>query len=468
MTITITPHATANPYLEQNVLHFKPLSSRAFTAFQHLYAFSRHINIQTPWQDKCVKALFTGLTITGYLSAIILGLIEGIAFTSLGLIGMAFQALFTKNSDFIEKYSIKLAAYGLNSFTTFTIGILSLSQIKSNEWGLPKLHSTATIIDHSIYMGTAALAQLFCGAVFNAIRNEVSKSPLIRANCVIIEATPSAFKDIVNSLSMDYSLITPEQPCDPETYANDFINAFPSPERDWLRDFDLQAFLRDQTLGPLFALIEQYTTQHQFIDGEAVVDSNRNEIILNPYSNPEKIYHNHLKECVKEAVHQMSEQGWAKFLDVDNNFEAGMDALKDFDAGVTLPLANIAQYLEITHPIRCPYRFTHPDLLDYNTPSRLEKLQLLHATLATLSENDQKLLVEKLIKLSDFSLHDRSFEREESAELIYRSICDLSGHLHCGKLLTLPTIDLNNLEGGGENYFGNSWREGIEMLQENN
>lgn len=451
-------------FLNTNVLHTKPLSSRMFHGVQHLNISIAHLNIEEGWKRKAVCITSKVLTLATYAISFNIALIEGISAAIFGFLGTLTQLAFTKNNDVIEKYSIKLLAYGLNSICTAGIAIASLGGCFSsrNDWALPDKHMNVSIFEGYTYLGSAATAQLFCTIMFNSIRGIKDNSPNIRATQASIEGTPYVFSDIVHSMNREYEMLGCENDFNPDEFARDYITAYPpsATNRDWTQDFDLGDFLEGQVFGPLTQLMEQFSDQYNLIAADGILERRETEVIMNPLSEAEKSYHDHLKTCVKEAIRHLIQDEWAKYIEVDNDFEKGKDRLAFFDAPWTIPIANIAQLIELEQPITCPETFNHADLVQHN--NRLGIIRQLKPLLLSLTPNDKALLIERLIKTSMFELGARHYDHADAVDQLYNGIFRISHALHQGRLLTLPTINTDTLEGGGENYFGRCWGIAVE------
>lgn len=457
-----------NAYLNTNVLHAKPISSRMFHGIQHLNIKIAHLDVSDGWKRKTVAIASKALTLTTYALSIQVALIEGVASTIFGLLGTLFQLAFTKKNDMIEKYSIKSMAYGLNSICTAGLAIASIAKSFSsnNDWAVPTKHSNISIFDGYTYLGSAATAQLFCTVMFNSIRGIKDNAPTLRSNQAIIEGTPAIFSQITHSMRQEYEFVNCEADFDPMNYAQDYITSYPPAldDRDWANNFDLGEFLSDHVFKPLSELVEQFSDQYNFIESDNVLERRDAEYVMNPLSENEKRYHDVLKTYVKEAVKRLIQNEWAKYIEVDNDFENGKERLGYFDASWTIPLANIAQLVELENPLSCPAEFSQSDLAEHN--NRRDKLIELKSLLDSISDNDKELLIERLIKTSMFELGPRHYDQQETVDTLYRGVYNLGGALHQSRLLTLPTINVETYEGGGENYFGRCWGDAFAEFDE--
>lgn len=453
-----------NTYLNTNVLHIKPVSSRVFHGVQHLNISITQLGIEEDWKRKAVCIASKTLTLSTYLLSINIALIEAISAVTFGLLGTMIQLAFTKDNDLIEKYSIKALTYGLNSIATAGIAVGSLGGFFSSsiDWGIPNKHVQVSVFEGYSYLGSAAIAQLFSTMMFNSIRKVKDNSPNIRSTQATIEGIPCVFAEIARSMNRECEMLGCENDFEPKEFARDFISAYPpsSTERDWTKDFDLTEFLEEQVANPIQQLMQQFLHQYRLIENtDEILERRETEIVMNPLSVAEKRYHDHLKTCVKEAIRHLIQDEWAKYIEEDNNFETGKDKLSYFDAAWTIPLANITQLIELASPLACPDTFDHENLTDHNI--RKNTLQQLKRILRALSSNDKKLLIERLIKTSMFELETRHYDNIDAVNQLYHGINQISADLHQGQLLTLPTINLETLEGGGENYFGRCWGEGV-------
>ena len=463
MAVSVAISVNTNAYLNNNVLHAKPLSSRILHKVQHLNIKIAHLPIQKGWKKNSIKILSGSVVAATYLITLQIAVIELTASLALGLLGTLFQLIATKDNDRIEKYSIKTLAYGLHSMCTMSLAFASLITLglSRNEWSIPKKHVYASMIDGTTYLGSAATAQLFCTYMFNSIRGAKDNAYILRSNQAIVEGTPIVFSDMAKSIDIDCENVGVENDCDPKNFARDYLAAYPpANHRDWITDFDFIDFISGHVLNPLNSLVDQYTNNNHFIDADNILERTNTEVVINPYNDVEKRYHDHLKHCVTEAVRRMIQEEWAKYLDIANSMEEGTEILAGFYSEATIPLANIAQFIELEERIICPREFNQEDLTRYNT--RKHRLETEKGILDSLSDGDRDLLIERLIKTSLFELGARRYANREAVDHLFNSITDLSGELHQGKLLTLPTINVDTYEGGGENYFGKCWQQAIQ------
>lgn len=462
MTNPVSAPGLNNPSLDQKVLHLKPLSPRIFHGAQHLHISFSKIQFEKGWQKISAKILSNSLLAASYVLAANAALIEGLASGVLGMTGALTQLLISRKSDLIEKYSIKTLAYSLNCLATTAISITSLIYFlnKNNDWALPKKHITASMLSGTAYLSAAALAQLFCTAMFNSIKGIKNDSPNVRSDQAIIEGTPWVFANIARSLHREFETVDDFNIKDARKYAEDYITAHPPVRRDWLGHFDLGTFINEHVISSVSSLIDQYMRQNHFVESDSIYARNENEIILARFTASEENYHSHLKTCVKEAVRLMYANRWARYMDIANDYETGLESIEYFMPECTIPLANIAQLIEIERSICCPKRFTQEQLKVHD--SRREDLLELKPMLDDMSENDKELLIEHLIKTSHFELGPRSYDNMRTVDHLYNKICELAGNLHQGPLMTLPSINCETYEGSGHNYFGDCWRDGVQ------
>ncbi len=466
MAHSVSAVGSGNAYLDQNVFHVKPVSPRLMQGAQHLFVNMSKIEFDQSWKNKSLKILSKAFLFTSYLLTMQLSVIESLALGIIGMSGTLVQLVISKKNDRIEKYSIKLLACSLHSLTTFAISAASSIYLfkKENDWAAPKQHLVVSQLSSTAYLCTSALAQLYCTLMFNSIRGKQDNAPLVRCNQAVIEGTPIVFEEIARSMHREYLALGNRNQCNPRDYARNFVAAHPISDRDWVNDFELDAFINGHILRGLSALIDQYAEYHNFIQSDQVLDRDDNEVVLSQFNALENRYHDHLKTCVKEAVRLMYENQWAKYLDVANDFEDGKDSLECYLPDCTIPLANIAQLIEIEQNNCCPREFTHENMQRFN--NRRQGIAELKPLVEALTPDDKELLVERLIKTSLFELGNRRYDNQAAINEIYQKISALSGDMHQGPLMTMATVDVETMEGGGHNYFGDSWREGVEQYSE--
>jgi hypothetical protein len=453
-----------NSTIESPPIHFKPLSSHLLHFTQHLHATLYQLTPENQWIGRGVKILTTSLAVLGYAGSVPIALIESVVSVIFGISGTLYQTLIDRDSNRAQKYTLLFFSYALHSLVNSVLGTATVFNLYGKGTCYPKIHTSTAIIDRSTHIGTAATTHLFVGTFLNTLRGKENDLPSTNAYQIAIKATPDAFIHVAHSAQRDYTLLN-EEPTNLREFIQNYIETCPNEAQKLDESFCFSSFIRGQTLGLLVDGITHYLETHSAIENRSIYHHSQNEITLNPYSLKEKRYQELLKTCVKNGVYQMMQMQWARFLSPNNDFNEGKELLESFYPGATIPLANIAQLIELRGRILCPSLFSHQDLKKYNNPSRNKTLKSLASTLSLLTSRDFELLVEKLIKLSDFRLNGRQIQNSSRFNILYQQICTLAAELHQGKLLTLATIDTESLECGAENFFAKAWGETLNEIQ---
>lgn len=126
--------------------------------------------------------------------------------------------------------------------------------------------------------------------------------------------------------------------------------------------------------------------------------------------------------------------------------------------------------MELEDETKCPLEFKHKDLKQYNKSSdkasRHASIEKTKQAWKKLSGNDKNLMVERLIKASDFKMGEDSVKDLKAWNDLYKDIAELASDIHQGKLMSVLTFNINDQDFSSINFFGKAWQEGVQDLPE--
>lgn len=441
---------------DKDLLHFTPLSAHIMRGLQLAHV---HLTKMAPgegWQGRTVKIFAKSLVVAGYIVNLPIALIEFLALGVLGVFGGIIHSLSGKSFNFLERFSIKCMSYCFHSFAVFVIECIAFSKIGTKHPFFPKTFTQAAIVKQFSYVGTAALANNLMFQWFRGIGSPAANERMLQT---LREGAPTAIVDIVQAFINDYAPVQLNY-----VDLQQFFDDLPVEQQELLRNFDVTRIREENYLQQYFPIIINFCMQANIIptgefegaDGAIV----NNELALNIYSEEEKNYQTHLKDCVKAAYKEMTESKLCKFLSKKEDFNEGLEMLEMYDPTATIPLAHLAQVHELDNSaLPCPLKFKHKDLEHYNNPSRRERVLKTKEQWLKTAIADQVLMVERLIKGADFKMGDRSVQNQESWDNLYKEIASLASDIHQGKLMSVLTINLTDQNFSSINYFGKAWQE---------
>ncbi len=460
------PHISAAPESDgaerESYLHIMPLSSRLMNAVQNTHAFLQKSAPKEGWQGHFVRHFAKGIAFCGYLLNFPVALIE---FVALGIIGLAGGIVATTGFEnpALEKFSIKCLSYSLHSFVVFSIQCIALSKLTNDSIFMPKTFTQAAILSEGAYLGSCAFANYVGALWFKGTKDPSLKTWPLNA---LREGAPQAIVEVLGAFLRDHSHLSLHM-----IDLNGFYNQLPEAQQTLLRNFNILRITEPGYMQQYYPIIIHFLIQANILAGgegaQAIEIEGTNEIELNIYTDLEKSYQAFLKDCIKEAYEKMIEEDFVKFLDKDNHSGQAHEMLATFDPSATIPLAHMAELIEISkgdEPF-CPEEFKHESLSSYNNPSRRERIMEAYADWFVMDPSDKELLIERLIKGSDFELQGRVVKNQSGFDHLYKETASLAADIHQGKLMSVLTFDVATQDFSSVNYFGKAWQEAAQESQ---
>jgi hypothetical protein len=442
---------------EKDSLHFRPLSAHFMNSLQKTHAFLYRSAPKVGWQGHVVKFLAKALLVGGYIANIPITLIEMIAFGVLGIVGSIIHSFSGMKGGFFEKFCIKTFASCIQSLVVFSIQCISFTHLVSKKSiFLPRSFTQASLINQISYLGAAAFTNFLLAKAFNGNQHPSVKDWPMQ---VLKEGVPNAIVEILDAFILDYTPVVINQ-----IDLHEFFNTLPESQQTLLINFDVLRINQTNYLQQFYPIVILFLMQTNIIPNgnNYTLNPLQTEITLNIYSDAEKNYQNHLKDCVKEAIKSMIQDKSVRYLNKNNDFKTGKEMLEMFDSNAAIPLAHLTQIMEIeSKEIICPITFNNKELTMYNEPSRYKNLCSARAEWRKMNENDKKLMIEKLLKGGDFEMEDGTVNNLTGWNLLYKKISTLASNIHQGKLMSVLTFSIEDQNFSSINFFGKAWQEAM-------
>jgi hypothetical protein len=467
--------ATNCEYLSYDNLHFKPLNVMTFRGFMFISTeLSKHASPDR-WHGHVLRFLSKTLTIATCATHIPFAMVDSLFFGILAGGGYAFRSLTNSKSEILQKYTVRSLAHCIHSFEAVILYFVLLF----NKVEL-KSHTVIQVVDHLMHIGTASFIQLTFGHHFDIITGRYIPPVLPRRPAatpaataadlppsqqrtisMIISALPRATDSLFHAISLDFShqnvqilrLRAALREVAPNLFQQLTLDTLVNRER---RNLWLQQFIN--------ALVAQGVIP-------APVPGEEHIMRLNTLANNEADYQKHLQNRVKQSwieiyntdalVQCLSE----KNVPISERVQNGKDALSGFYATTYIPVANYTQYKELLDAeVKCPAVFESQDLRQYN--NRLQKITEAKTKLQALTPVEKETLVKKLLLGDDLNLATSGHNAEKQADiqLLFKSVVDLAGTLHQGKLMSQAAINLTTGEADYRNLFQQGCQEAANSL----
>lgn len=424
--------------VNKNLMHFQPISARILNAIQYTSAFVYQRGPREGMGAEILRFLTVCSSRMGYILTIPVALTEAIASFAFFTLGLTFHAATGKAYAPIENFTAKLLAYSMNSTLAFAAMIATFVLPRINAVLIPRYRTVATGISLGSYLSSAMLAQYIVGKIFQG--NDVGCARIVIAGA---EGVSSALRGMFDSFVADFN---PEFVHYIESTA--FYETLNQEDQQFIQSFDIRNLIQEPYRQNIVRIAAQYLNGI----GVQTVSGSNNELLINVYADADKTYQEALANFVKTATVKMIENDWVKYLSDDENIEEGKDLLESFDYASTIPLAHIAQLMELEVEIACPERFNHRDLAGYS--DRKAKIEKAKQLLLQISSDEKMLLIKRLVKGGD------PFESKILNEL-YLQTAELAGALHQGKLMSVTTFNAETGDFSSDNLFGRAWSDAL-------
>lgn len=447
------PMTSATSYLEQNNLHFKPISARMVRGVLGLSTTVINHASETRWHGKVVWFVGKGTLLAGSALTVPVALIEVLSLTLIGTTALAFNKLLCQNQSlFLQKHSLKALSYALHSATMVVALLVLMTKLPHI-----RLHTVQALIDYTLYLGTAGLVQCLAGTYLDRLAGRDPDLAITRPLHLLLENYQMAGNDIVHQIQYDFD-ITLRDELGQNSPLQAHFTRHPE-DRELLASFDFRRIFTDQTYRrDVLVRVRSFLLESGWVnraaEGENLFDLNQN-------SKMESDYQTHLAKTLKEAFIEIhSNDTLSSYLDQQGG-STGKERLEAVDGGIFMPLATYTQYKEALGPVHCPASFTSSNLHRYN--ERRKELLSLNTDLAAFTSQQKTDLVRKILQGSDFTVTDQKIQD------VYNKIGQLAEALSQGPLMTRVSLDLNALDNGGQimqsrNLFQNACQEAVAAV----
>jgi hypothetical protein len=438
--------------LDKNLLHFRPLNTRLMNMTGHASIAVHQFLTNRQWNSRVVNVLSGGIYVTGGIIAIPCATIESIASMILCGLGIVVNKLTCNEYAFIRKFNAKCFAYSLESVIEIA-GIITQSVTRN----FPKFFTEVTLADHGFHLISATVAHFLRLGIETSQRPEREHEQFFKDRApsfipLVFEGIQGALNEAIRSLSRDLGTVRPSQNLRGHA-------GLSQPNQDILvREIGnlnpLQLSNADyrntvmQNLQPVVQEIQTLLGAYQI----------GNMTVFGPQGAEAK-YQEHLITCTKEAINRVYRND--KLVEC---FSGGRDAIEGYYADTTIPLACMAQLIEIERfsdadGIKCPEKF-NDRLKQYNT--RHSQIKDLSGKLNILTPHEKDQLALKILKGSDHVPAEIEHEAEFNA--LITGIGRLGGSIHQGNLMSVLKLEMSANPVQTQNMFVKAWQEAVAAL----
>lgn len=443
-------------YLASNNLHFKPLTARLARELTDATTELQRSASLNQWHGHVVIFLSKAFFTMGAICSIPLALIETISSLASGIIlGILNRSVYQDRSEFLQKYALKAISYGCHSLTS-SVALLVIG------WKAPLFlyHTTNAIVDHALYLGSAALIQCSCGVDIDQAAGRNPNLAIERTIQLLGDSHPDLIYDVLNQFQRDFDFDLRDR-LGALPHLRTFLDQHPDSAR-FIREFNFQSFLTSAAYRQqAVQILRQFLIEAQLLRPD-VQELNPYYFELNQSNAAEGTYQEKLAAFLKAAFLEIYRTPrLANCLSTDK--ETGQSLLESFDASICAPLATYTQYKELLQPLTCPSHFTQ-SLRVYNDcqekEGRYRQLQSAKTQVDLLTNQQKGTLVEKILK--------GDLEVEPAVQEVYKKIGELAGPLYQGPLMTKTAIDLSQIDSGNiivkRNLFQKACQEALAEI----
>jgi len=408
-------------------LHLQPLGARLLNALQYGSAVCHRKGPKKGWPEKVLRVLTVSTSLAANTIIVPLTLIEFVASATLSLMGMLIHQVSDRKSALVERWTVKALSYSFNTIPVLVVAMASFF-LRLAPFTIPRYRLIATCTDQLSYLASMVAAQALFSSIF--------RKPEFILNCLapsLLIAVRQSIKNFRNAFLADFDSQMLE-----EIESQAFFQNLEDEDQEFIRHFQISRLGEFQYRSRTLSIVAHYLNQ----SGLSVHFENE-ALPIDVHANELKQYRKRLYGWVKAAVNQIKNEHAHYLTD-------GKDALETFAAEATLPIAHVAQLLELQDDANdCPANFNHSDLFQYRT--RKAKIENAKDMFLSLTETQKKRLVKRLIRGQN--------SPDELSEL-YKKITELAADLHQGKLTSILTIDTAGRI-SSQNMFAKAWQEAV-------
>lgn len=461
--------------LNTDVLHVKPISHQICRGITYLgTTLQQSANPNHP-HGQIRIGFAKGIVATGYVLNTIIALVESIAALTFAALALSLHAATKGRSTLIQKITLKMCAYYINTLLIATTQIVCLKKGKFS-----RHHTLNAAANHAIH-ATAALAAQFVGFYFdertgrNPVNDDRIPPAIIRALRVIIEIAPTAFFDISTGAARDFAVHIRNNKNNPSFQV--FLRNNPNYEQT-LNRFNFTRLLNDQYRAELFQLLGDYLVEIGILNNQVSLRVNQINAFAVSNNDNDRNYQNSLKDLIKKSCLELHDNPkLARMLSKEKEeaaaIEDGRDQLTSFLPAPILPLAHYAQLKELQSAVACPAAFAAKDLQSFN--NRHQLIKNARDRLSQLTVDENQILIEMLLKTGSFEIKDQKLTANRIAfiQSLFNDIGTLAGPLHQGLLLSQKYVNTSFMAQGNINeafgsnkLFNSAWQEAVKEIGE--
>lgn len=490
-------------YLNQNNLHFAPISARVFSGVRFVATAIHQCGSTTSWHGHIFRGLSKGIVVLGFTINTPIALVEVIATLSIGLLASIVHVLTKARYPMLQKYTIKCLAYCINSAAVGFAQIYGVITLR-----FPTSHTWNAIGTHLIYLGSAAFIHLLFGSCFDHIagRNPEDRNAQVPAIDRILtfsweHAQESVLHDVMSGMERDFGVSQVLRNFANIPSLQRFYQAYPQ-HQSLLREFQVSRLTDENYRENLLAALIDIGMHYHLLER---TPGNQLEVIVNVHDERIKNYQKHMQECIKRAYKDIhSNVEFCHFLGDDppeigkkallpsEKVAQGRERLGYCDHSAVLPLVYLAQLNELGGDDVCPVRFTDPSRPNENHELRVydsradsitaaRKLlkgfyttagkKLLDPKVKEERARLKRILISKLMYGSSYDKEigkrietvrkDFGLTTDQDAKIkpLIKTVTELAGQLHQGKLMSQLTVNIRNGEFSGNNLFTKAVQE---------
>ncbi len=449
-----------------------PISDRLFIATQYASAYTHQHGPRSFWKGLAVDLLTTPAYVVMHLVNMPIALGESLIAGAVGTLGVCLWTairvthIFEKTQwpftgervvDSLEKYTVKMITHSTHSALT----LIMLFYVMCLGGGPGNFHTRHVAYHEGIRLSSVFAVQAIAGTmILVAKAREEGKninafqSAVMNAGVSVATLLPGAFSHAAQAIRQDSNFIFRVALTSlPETIPSfdEFLTKYPA-HRTTILNF---------TFSRLWDVSYRNDLKKLLIDVILFCGIFSPGLALNHRSKQEITYRNHLQTLVKKAVSEIYNDKTLSSAFGENDKEV-REALES-DANAIIAIACFTQLLEMREDsVICPKEFESEDLKAYN--ERRDKIIKTRDQYATFSSDQQKVLIQKLLKGSSFDLEAEKYPTKAIQDL-YVSINELAAALHQGKLMSQIMINPDAEEMMGfQNLFAKGIQEAIKEL----
>lgn len=436
---------------EQDLLHVKPLSHQIFRFVNYAGVKMQQAANPDKWHGKLLTAFARGFMGVGYALNTVISTIEFIASLQFALISIFLNCVTKGRFKCLEKLTLKICAYSIN---TFVLSVIQYHCLKNCI--LSRHHSANALINHGIHVFSSIISQFAGQACFNRQQPQNNNLMVQKVLSIFIQAAPNFINDVAQGIGADFAThINRNQN---NINIQNFIHANPEYERT-IREISFANLRNADYRQRLAGIVTSYIANTGALNIGAPVNINlgNNQVRNGPNgveqvyglmnNQTEKKYQEDILQSVEDSIVQVYKDEHLAILLSDDAIPSVQNGRNNIESLICMiPIANFAQLKEIENDqIICPENFLAHDMQKYNERSPL--IKKCREDLKKLTPQEKNYLSQWLLKTGDYKIEEQGLSEEKLIliQTLYKDICTLSGDLYQGNLLSQRYVNIEEL-----------------------